>query len=709
MVARDVEAVKAAVKALDQSAAALRVGELVSSLHHHNHLYHHLDAPQIPDREYDLLYRELELLEERWPKLAREDSPTRRVGGAPVSSLKAFPHRVPMLSLQNRFGDEELVEWEAKRRDGGALSGGLLHHLAGGGIEPVAPLAYAAEPKLDGVALEVVYIDGVLVGAGTRGDGRVGEDVTHNARTIRDVPLRLHIPPGEVCPTYLSVRGEVIFQLSDFQAMNAAREAAGEKTYENPRNAAAGTLRQLDSRLAAERPLSFFVHSHGEMEGAEVPPSHVDMMALLGAWGFRINGLGERCQGMREVLQWVAQLESKRDGLDYEIDGAVVKVDAASLREALGFVSRAPRWATALKFAPAECQTTLVHVEFSVGRTGQVTPVAHLAPVRVGGVTVSRASLHTQNKVEEIGLCLGDTVVVVRRGDVIPKVERVVPGGGVRGDAVVFPADCPRCDAVLLEEVNADEPHKVLFRCPNGLGCPAQVQGALEHFGSRRAMDIEGLGPKILEQLVETGRVLRPSDLFSLTSEELTVLERMGDKSAANLVAAIAGTRDRGAERVLFSLGIRHVGEATAKELLAAFGSIQALASADEDALAQVENIGTVVAQSVVAWFQNEEMEAELSRLLALGLANSWRAPARPSEQPARGKTFVLTGTLPTLKRSDAKALIEAAGGKVTGSVSKNTDHVVVGADAGSKLKRAQALGVGLLSEEELVALVGEK
>ncbi len=709
MVASDVEAVKAAVKALDHPAAARRVAELVSSLQHHNHLYHHLDAPQIPDREYDLLYRELELLEEHWPDLVLEDSPTHRVGGAPISSLAAFPHRVPMLSLQNRFGDEELGEWEAKRREGGALSGGLLHHLAGAGIEPQRPLDYAAEPKLDGLALEVVYEDGVLVGAGTRGDGQVGEDVTHNARTIQDVPLRLRIAPGEACPTYLSVRGEVIFQLSDFQSMNAAREAAGEKTYENPRNAAAGTMRQLDPRLAAQRPLSFFVHSHGEMEGVAVPSSHVDMMALLGAWGFRINGLGQRCEGMEAVIDWVGQLASKRDGLDYEIDGAVVKVDAAQLREALGFVSRAPRWATALKFPPAECQTTLECVEFSVGRTGQVTPVAHLAPVRVGGVTVSRASLHTRNKVEEIDLRLGDTVVVVRRGDVIPKVERVVPSGEERGEPVVFPAVCPRCDADLVEEVNADDPHKVLYRCPDGLGCPAQVQGALEHFGSRRAMDIEGLGPKILEQLVGAGRVLRPSDLFTLTQEELSVLERMGDKSAANLVAAISGTRDRGAERVLFSLGIRHVGEATAKELLSAFGSIQALAAADEAALAEVENIGAVVAQSVAEWFRNEEMAAELDRLLAFGLADTWQAPQRETDPPARGKTFVLTGTLPTLKRSEAKALIEAAGGKVTGSVSKSTDHVVVGADAGSKLEKAQSLGVDLLSEAELVALVGKK
>jgi DNA ligase (NAD+) len=348
-------------------------------------------------------------------------------------------------------------------------------------------------------------------------------------------------------------------------------------------------------------------------------------------------------------------------------------------------------------------------VEFSVGRTGQVTPVAHLAPVRVGGVTVSRASLHTRNKVEKIGLCLGDTVVVVRRGDVIPKVERVVPSGEERGDAVVFPAVCPRCDAELVEEVNETDPDKVLVRCPNGLGCPAQVQGALEHFGSRRAMDIEGLGPKILEQLVEAGRVLRPSDLFTLTQEELSVLERMGDKSAANLVAAISGTRDQGAERVLFSLGIRHVGEATAKELLSAFGSIQALAAADEVALAEVENIGAVVAGSVADWFRNEEMAAELDRLLAFGLNATYDVPKREADQPVAGKTFVLTGTLPTLKRSEAKALIEAAGGKVTGSVSKSTDHVVVGADAGSKLEMARSIGVNLLTEAEMVALVEKK
>ncbi|MEE2751603.1 MAG: NAD-dependent DNA ligase LigA, partial [Myxococcota bacterium] len=653
------EEIRAVVDALDPGGAERRCVELVADLKRHNHLYHHLDAPQISDREYDLLFRELELIEQRWPELVLADSPTHRVGAPPLDGLVSFPHRVSMLSLQNAFGDEELREWEVKR-DKERITGGLRLLLARAGLEVAGPIRYAVEPKLDGVALELVYEHGVLVGAGTRGDGQVGEDVTHNARTIRDVPLRLDESGGGKAPSYLSVRGEVIFELSAFQEMNAARRSAGEKVYENPRNAAAGTMRQLDARLAAQRPLSFFVHSHGAMEGKPAPQSHHELLALLGRWGFRVNELGRVCVGIDAVVEQVGALQAMRDSLDYEIDGAVVKLDDVALQEALGFVSRAPRWAKAVKYPPAECQTVLENVEFSVGRTGVVTPVAHLVPVRVGGVTVSRASLHTRNKIEEIDLRLGDRVVVVRRGDVIPKVERVV-GQAARGgfQPVVFPETCPCCQTVLVEEVNPDDSKKVLYRCPHSMGCSAQVVGSLEHFGSRRAMDIEGLGPKIIEQIVDKGLVRRPSDLYGLHIGDLVSLERMGLKSATNLVEAVAATRARAAECVLYALGIRHVGEATARDLLKSMGSIERLRMASRDTLAEVEGVGEVVADSVVSWFSDPENSAELQRLLDVGLQQAVEIQESVGEQALAGSTFVLTGTLPTMSRGAAKARIE--------------------------------------------------
>ena len=702
----DFEEIRVVVDALDPAGAKHRCAELVAELQRHNHLYHHLDAPEISDRAYDMMFRELELIEENWPELVLADSPTHRVGAPPLDGLLPFPHRVAMLSLQNAFGEAELREWEVKR-DKERISGGLRLLLSRAGLELEGPIRYAVEPKLDGIALELVYENGVLVGAGTRGDGQVGENVTHNARTIRDVPLRLDASvPGGI-PTYLSVRGEVIFELGDFEEMNVARRSAGEKAYENPRNAAAGTMRQLDARLAAQRPLSFFVHSHGEMEGRVAPDSHHELLTLLSSWGFRVNDLGRVCVGIDAVVDWVDALESMRDGLDYEIDGAVVKLDDVGLQEALGFVSRAPRWAKAVKYPPVECQTVLEGVEFSVGRTGVVTPVAHLLPVRVGGVTVSRASLHTRNKIEEIDLRLGDRVVVVRRGDVIPKVERVVEQDARSGfEPVVFPEFCPCCQTALLEEVNPDDAKKVLYRCPNLMGCSAQVVGALEHFGSRRAMDIEGLGPKVLEQIVEKKLVGRPSDLYGLHVGDLVSLERMGLKSANNLVEAISATRARSASSVLYALGIRHVGEATARDLLGAMGSIERLAASTAEELAGIDGVGEVVAESVVSWFSDAENSRELERLVAVGLQQVEQAQEPTGNQTLAGETFVLTGTLPTMSRGDAKTLIEGAGGKVTGSVSGKTSYLVVGADPGSKLSKAQGLGVAVLDEAGLLLLL---
>jgi DNA ligase (NAD+) len=689
-----------------EAEAAQVIGRLSAEVRRHLQLYHQAGAPEISDQDYDQLFAQLEALERRWPALRAADSPTGQVGWAPVASLQPFPHRKPMLSLANVFSEAELQDWVAKRDEAGALRGGLLAALDR--VDPAAEttLALMVEPKLDGLAIELVYENGVLVGAGTRGDGSVGEDVTHTLRRVQSVPLRL----AAGAPAYLSVRGEVLFELAGFEAMNEARAKAGDKTFENPRNAAAGTVRQLDPSAAGERPLRFFAHSAGE--GLEAT-SQSALLEALKDLGFLVNPNNRRCLGVAAAWAAIEALGAARADLPYEIDGAVVKVDEVALQEELGFLTRSPRWAVAYKYPAARARTRLDRVDFSVGRSGVVTPVAVLAPVRVAGVTVRNATLHNEqqmrNKPEFLGgLRLGDLVEIYRAGDVIPRVDAVIdePERAAR-PAVAFPERCPVCDTGLDREANPDEPDKITWRCPNRLGCRAQLEAALQHFAGRLAMDIEGLGEKLVKQLVDKGLVRSPSDLFALSAEALMGLDRMGEKSAQNVVAAIEASKARPLARALFGLGVPLVGEATARDLARAFSSLGALAAADEAALLAVDGVGKDVARRVLEFFADPRHQAELARLQAAGVRFEPEArPAAPAEGPLVGKTVVLTGTLPTLSRTAASALLEQAGAKVSGSVSKKTDLVVAGADAGSKLEKAVALKVRVIDEAELLALV---
>ncbi len=723
------EAARARALAADVAWAEARVEALVADLSAHDQRYHAHDAPTIDDRTYDLRKRELELLEDRFPALLRDDSPTRRVGAPPVEGLVPFPHEVPMLSLGNVFGREELVDFEGVettrfRADGRRMATGVREALALAGIawDEVAPLAYIVEPKLDGLALELVYEDGVLVGAGTRGDGQTGEDVTHTATTIRAIPARLH---GDH-PRRVSIRGEVFYPLEGFARMNEAREAAGDKPFENPRNAAAGTLRQLDPAVAAGRPLTFMAHSFGFCEGAEVPPTHSEALAAFAAWGLPVNPLNRVVYGVDAVWAAIEALGAARHDLPYEIDGAVVKVDRRDLQDKLGFLSRTPRWATAYKFPPPEVRTTLERIDVQVGRTGAVTPVARLRPVRVGGVTVTNATLHNEGFVARRDLRAGDEVVVTRAGDVIPRVDKpAAPGVALPEEAArrpehfahdeghdarpvwTFPTACPECGTSLEKEETAGA-EGARWLCPNSLSCPAQLRGALRHFASRGAMDIEGLGAKLVDQLVERGLVRRLSDLYALDAATLSALDRMGEKSAQNLVAELARSKEAPFDRALAALGIRDVGASTARDLAAAFGTLDALAAADEAALLAVPGIGPSVVQHVRAFFLEPHTAEEVARLRAAGVqfVPVATAPVADAPQPLAGKTFVLTGTLPTLSREAASARIRDAGGEVKGSVSKKTDFVVAGEAAGSKLDKAVALGVPVLDEAALLALL---
>lgn len=702
-----------------------RIDELVAALARHDRLYHELGTPEISDWEYDALFRELQALEAAHPTLARPDSPTRRVGAAPLAELTPFHRTIPMLSLQNGYRREEdeesregpmtdLLAWAlGSLQENGSRRGGLAGFLRD--EDPDAPVdaravAYTVEPKLDGLAMELVYEGRRLVRGGTRGDGLTGEDVTHNLRMLPSIPRQL---PADA-PDALVVRGEVIFDLAGFERMNAEREARGEKRFENPRNAAAGTMRQLDPGQVAGRPLVFFAHSTVDDLGED---SHRAILSRFGAWGFRVHPLVQRCDGLDAALSAVSAIEAARADLDVEIDGAVVKVDSLRLQARLGFVTRSPRWAIAFKFPPARVRTRLQGVLYSVGRTGVVTPVAQLAPVRVGGVTVRNATLFNEHQlVRVLALREGDLVEIERAGDVIPHVRGALdePGRDVRAPHA-YPERCPACGAALVREFadEARKPEAVTVRCPDTLACPAQARGALKHYASRACMDIEGLGEKLVDQLVGAGLARRPSELYALDVARLAGLDRMGETSARALVANIAASRGRTLDRALMALGIPQVGETTARDLARAFGSLEALMEADEAAISAVvapraaqENKVASVAVSVRAFFATEAARAEIAALRAAGVAFVPLAREATVPQVLAGKTVVLTGTLPTLSRDAARARILAAGGKVSGSVSRKTDFVVVGEEAGSKLDTARALGVPLLDEDGLVALL---
>ena len=697
------------VASLTEVEAKARMGRLAEALAHHSRLYHELGKPEIEDRTYDLLYRELELLEERFPAHASPESPTGKVGGQAVAALQPYTHSQRMLSLANAFTHDDLRAWEARRAEDGRLTGGLRQHLARDDGPPVDELTYAVEPKLDGLAIELVYEDGRLTAAGTRGDGHTGEDVTHNLKTVSNVPKTLQPP----FPSYVSVRGEVLFTLAGFEAMNTRREAEGMARFKNPRNAAAGTIRQLDPAVAGRRPLVFFAHSAGR--GLEDVGSHQQLMRRLETLGLETTGLGVGCADIEQVIEAIEALGAGRDSLPYEIDGAVVKVDSHELQGRLGMVTRSPRWAIAFKYPAPTVTTRLVQVDFSVGRTGVVTPVAVMQPVQVGGVTVTHATLHNEHqllrKPEYLGgLRPGDLVFVKRAGDVIPRVEAVQdePDRGSRPLAR-FPDGCPECQTPLVREENETSPEKVLIRCPNHLTCPAQLRAGLRHYVSRGAMDVDGLGEKLIDQLVEQGWVKRPSDLYRLTVDRLTRLERMGHKSATNLVAALNRSKNQPLARTLVALGIPEVGEATARDLARNLRSLDAVKNATVEDLKSIPQIGDAVARSIHAFFADAMHQAELDLLRAHGVL----FPPEPEEEPREatasplaGQTFVLTGTLPTLGRAEAKARIEAAGGKTTSAVSQRTSCLVAGDKAGSKLTKAQSLGVPVIDEEALLALL---
>ncbi len=675
---------------------AARARDLRDTIARLDHAYYVLDRPLVPDAEYDRLFRELQALEERNPALRTPDSPTQRVGGGVRADLRPAPHAVPMLSLNNAMDDADTAAFDTRVR--GAIGG-------------ETEVAYCCELKFDGLAVSLRYREGVLELGATRGDGFVGEDVTANLRTIRSIPLRLF---GTV-PPLLEVRGEVLMFKREFERLNAAQRARGEKEFANPRNAAAGSLRQLDARVTAQRRLHFFAYGVAETAGDASPAvSQSEILDWLQTLGFPVCEHRARVQGLEGLRDCYVRVEAMRDALPYEIDGVVFKVDAFSAQQRIGSVARAPRWAVARKFPPREAVTRLRDIVVQVGRTGALTPVARLDPVEVGGVTVTNATLHNEDEIRRKDIRIGDLVSVRRAGDVIPEVVAVVGDHPPDAREFVMPATCPVCGSAVVR--GEDE---AVARCSGGLVCPAQRKQALLHFAGRRALDIDGLGERIVDQLVDTGLVQRPSDLFRLGAQDLTPLERMGGKSAANLLAQIARARDTTLERFLYALGIRNVGEATARDLARHFRSVatsaeaggrelmRGIENASEEDLMRVPEVGPIVARSIRQFFAEPHNREELRNLLAAMGAIAPPEATMAGALPLAGKTFVLTGTLPHWTRDEAAAQITAAGGKVSGSVSRKTAYVVAGEDAGSKLVRARELGVAVLDEAGLRNLLG--
>ncbi|MBL8482796.1 MAG: NAD-dependent DNA ligase LigA [Rhodocyclaceae bacterium] len=669
------------------AARAAQLREEIARLDHH---YYVLDQPLVPDAEYDRLYQELAALEALHPELIAPDSPTQRVAGAPAAQFQPLRHAVPMLSIRT----------ETDHSEGGAVNFDqrVRRQLE---LDADAPaVEYLAELKFDGLAVNLRYEQGRLVSAATRGDGETGEDITANVRTLRGIPLRLHGTAGDV----LEVRGEVLLYRADFERLNARMRGAGEKEFVNPRNAAAGSLRQLNAAVTAQRPLKFFAYGLGEVSGWALPPTQAGVLEALSACGLPVCAEHRLCRGAAELAQFHAEVGARRAALPFDIDGVVYKVNQIALQQRLGYVTREPRWAVAHKYPPQEAVTRVLDIEVQVGRTGAVTPVARLAPVFVGGATVTNATLHNEDEIRRKDVKIGDWVSVRRAGDVIPEVVATLThrrDGSER--AFIMPEQCPVCGSAVVR--SADE---AVARCTGGLFCPAQRKQALLHFASRRAMDIEGLGDKLVEQLVDAAVVATPADIYKLGLLALANLERMAEKSAANVLAAIAASRHTTLARFIYALGIRNVGETTAKDLARHFGKLDALMDADAERLQQVPDVGPVVAQSIAQFFGEPHNREVVEQLRAAGVQWEEHEPsALPGPGPLAGKTFVLTGTLPNLERERAKALIEAAGGKVSGSVSKKTHYVVAGADAGSKLAKAQELALHVLDEAGLLALLG--
>ncbi|MCX9156548.1 NAD-dependent DNA ligase LigA [Niveibacterium sp. 24ML] len=671
--------------------AFARAASLRAELERYNHAYYVLDAPLVPDAEYDRLFVELQALESEFPELRSADSPTQRVGGKPLASFTPVRHALPMLSIR--------TETDTEASGARAFDAQVRRELGLTDADPA--VEYAAELKFDGLAINLRYEQGVLVQAATRGDGETGEDVTQNIRAIRQIPLRLNT---ETPPAVFEVRGEVYMRRDDFARMNERQRERDEKTFVNPRNAAAGSVRQLDPAISAQRPLSFFAYGLGQTEGWTEALNHSELLDQLAQWGFPV--CEQRCTalGADGLIAFHDKMGARRESLPFDIDGVVYKVNNLALQRQLGFRTREPRWAVAHKYPAQEAVTRVTDIEVQVGRTGKLTPVARLEPVFVGGVTVTNVTLHNQDEVDRKNVWIGDSVVVRRAGDVIPEiVGSLTDRRPADASAFRIPSTCPVCgSAVLREEGEADH------RCTGGLFCPAQRKQALLHFASRRAMDIEGLGDKLVDQLVDAGIVTTPADLYGLTVERLASLERMGELSAQNLVAAISKSRETTLARFVFALGIRNVGEATAKELARHYGRLDALRRANADALQLVADVGPVVAASIAHFFSETHNASVIDALIAAGVRWPETDGGGATQGALAGKTFVLTGTLPTLSRDEASALIEAQGGKVSGSVSKKTSYVVAGAEAGSKLDKAQQLGIKTLDEAGLQALLAQ-
>ncbi|VAW80162.1 DNA ligase (NAD(+)) [hydrothermal vent metagenome] len=647
----------------------------------HNYRYYVLDDPQVPDAEYDRLLRELQSLENEHPQLVTLDSPTQRVGAEPIGAFGEVKHETPMLSLGNAFDNDELGEFDRRVREK---------------LE-VDELEYTAEPKLDGLAVSLLYENGVLIRAATRGDGSKGEDITQNVRTIQSIPLKLI---GEGYPQRLEVRGEVFISRAGFTALNRQQQIREQKLFANPRNAAAGSLRQLDPRITAQRPLEMYCYGIGLVSGGELPDKHSLILAQLREWGLRIYKGIETVCGLQACIDYYAQMEVKRDQLPFEIDGVVFKVDRLDYQKMLGFVSRAPRWAIARKFPAQEELTTVIDIDVQVGRTGAITPVARLEPVFVGGVTVTNATLHNEDEVRRKDVRIGDTVIVRRAGDVIPEVVSVIEAHRPESaHAFVMPTLCPVCGADI-EKVEGE----AVARCSGGLYCKAQRKQAIKHFTSRRAMDIEGLGEKLVQQLVDQQLIDDVAGLYTLDAETLASMERMGEKSAANFLAALETSKETTLDRFLYALGIREVGDATARSLAQAFGDLETLMQADEAQLEAVRDIGPIVAAHIVKFFKQLHNRDVIKKLQDVGI--HWPVIETNRQQPLAGQTYVLTGTLKQMTRDEAKQQLQALGAKVSGSVSRKTTAVVAGEKAGSKLVKADNLGVRIMDEDELAEIL---
>ncbi len=664
--------------------AAARAAPRRARRRRHHPRYYARDAPAVPAAEYDRLMAELRELERRHPRLITAESPTQRVGTTPVAAFGAVRHRAAMLSLDNAFTEDEVRDFGRRIRE----------RLGTG-----ESVRYSAEPKLDGLAVSAIYANGVYARGATRGDGETGEDVTANLRTIASLPLKLRMPRP---PELLEVRGEVYMPVEKFRRFNSEAEARGEKTFVNPRNAAAGSLRQLDPRVSAARPLDLFIYGVGHIEGVSLPPGHTATLAMLKTWGFRVCAQARLVDSIDGCLDYYREMAESRARLPYQIDGVVYKVDDFDQQRRLGSVARAPRWAVAHKFAAEEALTVVREIEFQVGRTGALTPVARLEPVFVGGVTVSNATLHNMGELGRKDVRVGDTVVLRRAGDVIPEIVRVLPERRPRdAGAVQLPCVCPVCGSPVVREAD-----QAAARCTGGRACAAQVKEEIKHFASRRALDIRGLGDKLVDQLVDAGWVHTPADLFELDAQRLASLERMGEKSARKLVEAIAAAKDTTLPRLLHALGIRDVGEATALALAKHFGGHQALRRADAARVLQVPDVGPVVAGHLVDYFADADNAAMVDRLLARGMR--WPEVAGVEAGRFAGRTFVLTGTLAGMTREQASEAVIALGGKVSGSVSKKTSYLVAGAEAGSKLDKARQLQIEVLDEAAFVKLLKE-